>query len=40
MRPRFPSPRIGLGLIGRMAKQVRTEDVMPGVRVRMAFALG
>ncbi len=42
MRPRFPSPGMGIGLtlISRMTERARFEDVMPGVRVRMAFALG
>lgn len=42
MRPRFQSPGMGFGLalISRMTDQVRFEDVMPGLRLRMTFALG
>ena len=42
MRPRFPSPGMGFGLalIGSIDEKLRVEDVMPGVRLRMTFALG
>jgi serine/threonine-protein kinase RsbW/stage II sporulation protein AB (anti-sigma F factor) len=42
MLPRTDSPGMGIGLtlIDRIAEQFRLEDVGPGVRVRMTFAIG
>jgi diguanylate cyclase (GGDEF)-like protein len=42
MLPRTDSPGLGLGLalIVRMTQRVALEETMPGVRVRMTFAIG
>jgi serine/threonine-protein kinase RsbW len=42
MLPRTDSPGMGIGLalIGRIAEQLRLEDMRPGVRVQMTFAIG
>lgn len=42
MLPRTDSPGMGIGLalIGRIAEQLRLEDMRPGVRVHMTFAIG